>query len=1093
MHCDKIFINNKNKEVDCIAKTKLYSNIMNNTNDSIVNIGDHRYYKMECTGELTPFFINVCTASDVWFFISSQGPLTAGRKNAEFSLFPYETEDKLHQAAATGPKTIIMVGDIFWEPFHRSDIVMPHITRYIYKSIYGCKVMFEEINSELGLTFRYTLHSSEKYGVVKSSEIINNLDEEQNISILDGMQNIMPYGVASGLQATASTLVDAYKASEIVDKSVAVFSMTSLINDTPNPIEVLRANIGWTTKKDAKIIVDTFTPSAFCRKEKLKQDDCYGKRSAFFIQYDALLPAKSSQTHDIVLDSGYDHCAIAKLLSEKPSGEVLHKDIQKGVHELKEIVAGADGISQTDDGIASAYHYSSTMYNVMRGGTFEKGYDFDKADFLSFVAARNKSAYEKFCHEENSVKLDEIKNIHELKETYKNDETLYRMALEFMPLSFSRRHGDPTRPWNRFNIHLKDEDGNRVNSYEGNWRDIFQNWEALGTSFPAYYENMIAKFVNASTIDGFNPYRIYRDGIDWEKPEEGELFSGFGYWGDHQIIYLLRLLNGLNRHFPSQLKSLLSKDIFTYANVPYRINEYSEILKDSKNTIKFDWNRDSEVEKLCETFGTDAKLVISNDEVLHVSLLEKLFIPLLSKMSNLYVGGGVWMNTQRPEWNDANNAIVGIGLSMVTVYHMHGYVQFLLDILKNENASFSISSEVVDFITDLTVILSKYDKAYEDSEKTLLDEMGERFSAYRTTVYKNGFSGKKKVSAESLTAFLKQCELAINETITRNKGELYTTYNLLHSDFSISPMRGMLEGQSAVIGSGLLNEAETLNLLKNMEKPLLDTENGCHYLYPVQKTALFYTRNTINIDVKPDNMVIIQDVSGIKHFAPSITTQGKLEELLEKSYYNKLEKYAIIIEFERIFGHKSFTGRSQNMYKFEGIGCVYWHQNAKLTLAVLEVAQRASALKGDVSKVYDTYRKLTNGFVFRKPSHICNAIPIEPYSHTSFNKKSEQPGMTGQVKESILMRRGELGVIVEDGAIKFNTAFVNPSEYQKSGKLSFSVCAVPVIYTKTGETSLVLELTDGTVLTQENTILSKEMSEHIFYRDGAVKCIKVTF
>ncbi len=1065
---------------------------MNNKTDCIVNVNDHQYYKMAYTNDLTPFFINVSTACDVWFFISSQGGLTAGRKNADFSVFPYETEDKLHQST-TGPKTIIKVGDDFWEPFHKSDIISNEISRNIYKSVYGCKVMFEEINSKLKLTFRYTWHSSEKYGIVKTSEIINNSDEICHVNILDGAQNILPYGVASHLQATSSTLVDAYKASEIVGKRLAIFSMTSLINDTPNPIEVLRANIGWTTKDSAKISVDTYAPATFCQETKLLEEDCYGKRSAFFIQYDEKIMPNESIKHDIILDSGYDHCAVTSLLNEKPDSEMLHDDIQKGVNELKEIVRQADGISQTDDEIATTYHYSNTMYNLMRGGAFEKGYEFDKNDFLAFVFIRNKKAYNALCETNYAKKLDKIQNIHELKEMCKDDTNLYRLALEYMPLSFSRRHGDPTRPWNRFNIYLKDEDGNRVNNYEGNWRDIFQNWEALGTSFPAYYENMIAKFVTASTIDGFNPYRNPRDGIDWEKPEEGNLFSGYGYWGDHQIIYLLRLLYSLNNHFPMNFASLLNKEVFTYANVPYKINEYNEILKDSKNTIEFDFKRDNEIEKLCEHLGSDAKLVLSDNEVVHVSLAEKLLIPLLSKISNLYVGGGIWMNTQRPEWNDANNAIVGIGLSMVTVYHLHGYIKFLQEVLLNQDDAFNMSEQVVDFITDLTDILSKYKNNYIGNEKILLDEMGEKFSEYRLNVYENGFSGKKHISIKELTALLANCDLAISETISRNKGELYTTYNLLHSDFSISPMREMLEGQSAVIGSGILDKSETLELLKNMESPLLDSEHGYHYLYSVEKTTPFFSRNTVSIDVKADNIVITEDMAGVKHFAPSITTQDKLESLLEKSSYNKLEKYAIIIEFERIFGHKSFTGRSQNMYKFEGIGCAYWHQNAKLTLAVLEVAQRAKKSGEDINEIYSAYHKLLDGFIFKKTSKECNAFPTEPYSHTSFNKKSEQPGMTGQVKESILMRRGELGVLVEDGVISFNPSFVHENEYNKTGTLNFSVCAVPITYTKTGGTSMNIVLEDNTVITQDSTVLSKEVSEDIFYRNGRIKSVKITF
>ena len=52
--------------------------------------------------------------------------------------------------------------------------------------------------------------------------------------------------------------------------------------------------------------------------------------------------------------------------------------------------------------------------------------------------------------------------------------------------------------------------------------------------------------------------------------------------------------------------------------------------------------------------------------VYQVNLLEKLLVPLLAKLANLVPDGGIWLNTQRPEWNDANNALVGNGVSMVT-------------------------------------------------------------------------------------------------------------------------------------------------------------------------------------------------------------------------------------------------------------------------------------------------------------------------------------------------------------------------------------------------------------------------------------------
>ena len=126
-------------------------------------------------------------------------------------------------------------------------------------------------------------------------------------------------------------------------------------------------------------------------------------------------------------------------------------------------------------------------------------------------------------------------------------------------------------------------------------RDIFQNWEALAHSYPQFIESMILKFLNASTFDGYNPYRVTKDGFDWETIEPDNPWSYIGYWGDHQIIYLLKFLEFIENYYPGKIKKYFNEDIFVYANVPYEIKNYQSIIADPKNTI--DFNHDSE-EKL---------------------------------------------------------------------------------------------------------------------------------------------------------------------------------------------------------------------------------------------------------------------------------------------------------------------------------------------------------------------------------------------------------------------------------------------------------------------------------------------------------------
>ncbi len=1066
------------------------------TKDSFVQLNGQVFYKVENSQWLTPFFINVVSACDVWIFLSSRGGITAGRRDAQGAVFPYETDDRLHDQSHTGSKTIVRVGEALWEPFAHTCLNKYRITRSIYKSAQGVSVLFEEINHDLQLCFSYQYESSERFGIVKTASLANLGEKAVGAEILDGLENILPCHVNASLQATSSTLVDAYKASELYPGSVlATYALTTLINDTPNPIEILRANVAWTDAKKARIALSSRVVEAFVRNQPYPyQEPAYGCKGAYFVQYGEALSPGGRCTHRIVVDHGLDHCALVTLanLLKAPVDQALEADIQNGREQLLRYVAMADGVQHTGDETAAHHHYLNTLYNVLRGGIFADAYALDIGDFLDFALTRSKAVG---SDEQFIQKAQKCETIHQLKEASENDPPALRLVLEYLPLSFSRRHGDPSRPWNQFQIKLKDEQGKPVKRYEGNWRDIFQNWEALGLSFPCYFEHMIARFVNASTADGFNPYRIHRNGIDWERPEPDNPFSGLGYWGDHQIIYLLRLLKGLSSHFPQRLHALLRKQVFTYANVPYIIKPYDEILQDSKHTVVFDRQRDNEITALCQAMGTDGQLVLKDGSVYRVNLMEKLIVPLLSKMAGLHGDGGVWMNTQRPEWNDANNAIVGIGLSMVTVYHMHAYVEQLMTLLQEEDGSFAVSREVAQWLkTSLQLMQAHIDKPAEGA-KDLLDKMGRAFSDYRANVYHNGFSESTTLSAADIQGWLACCKDLLDASVDKNKGELFSTYNLLKNDDGVEPMRHMLEGQSAAIGAGLVKPGDIGALLGEMDKILGSERHGAHYLYPRHMTVPFFQKNSFTASLPADGLIVCRDEQGTLHFGAGMTTQKALEQALEASEYSEADKKLLLAQFESLFGHQRFTGRSQVMYKYEGIGCIYWHQNAKMALAILEQALSCRHDRAQAQSVLQAYRDVISHFLYRKDSAACQAIPIEPYSHSSFDGKSQQPGMTGQVKESVIMRRGELGVIVENGQIKFDPWFIAPAEFDEKGCLSLTVCGIPVRYVpgEQGDASINIRYASGNTAHVAGAALPESISREVFHRSKDIEGIDIHY
>ena len=68
------------------------------------------FYKITSYDQMLPFFMAVSSGSDHWMFVSSTGGLTCGRRSPENALFPYNTDDKIHDACSTtGPQTVLLV------------------------------------------------------------------------------------------------------------------------------------------------------------------------------------------------------------------------------------------------------------------------------------------------------------------------------------------------------------------------------------------------------------------------------------------------------------------------------------------------------------------------------------------------------------------------------------------------------------------------------------------------------------------------------------------------------------------------------------------------------------------------------------------------------------------------------------------------------------------------------------------------------------------------------------------------------------------------------------------------------------------------
>ncbi len=176
-----------------------------------------RYYRIAQYHRLPPFLVPVVGVHDVWLYLSTSGGLTAGRNRPDQALFPYVTEDKLADTAAvTGGVTVVHARQpdgrrIRWEPIAPTGRPDAAVSRAVLKDALSSTVMFEEVHEHLGLRFREIWRTSGTFGVIRESRLAALDDRQHEISILDGLQNLLPAGVTVRTQNELSVLIDAYK------------------------------------------------------------------------------------------------------------------------------------------------------------------------------------------------------------------------------------------------------------------------------------------------------------------------------------------------------------------------------------------------------------------------------------------------------------------------------------------------------------------------------------------------------------------------------------------------------------------------------------------------------------------------------------------------------------------------------------------------------------------------------------------------------------------------------------------------------------------------------------------------------------------
>ena len=370
---------------------------------------------------------------------------------------------------------------------------------------------------------------------------------------------------------------------------------------------------------------------------------------------------------------------------------------------------------------------------------------------------------------------------------------------------------------------------------------------------------------------------------------------------------------------------------------------------------------------------------------------------------------------------------------------------------------------------------------------------------------------------------------------------MYDSYNLIRisddgEQASVDRLGDMLEGQVAVIESGVLDLAQCADIVDALfSSAMYRPDQQSFLLYPARELPPFLSRNIVppsQVASNPlllkllsddDSSVIVRDVDGHARFAADLPTRDALVEQLARvggqdRYRGLVDAYgaATLDIYGEVFEYHSYTGRSGSMYGYEGIGSIYWHMVAKLLVAIQESVLRlgsTDAPAAAIQRLVAGYWRVRGGLGFNKSPREHGAIPIDPYSHTPAHAGAQQPGMTGLVKEEILVRPAELGLTVVEGEIHFDATFIRDAEQLSTatswnmvtasmerhsielpeGSAGFTVCQVPVIVTRTFHPEPIeVVMSGGEVVRLDGHSLGRDLSSKVFRRTGEVVCIRAS-
>lgn len=341
---------------------------------------------------------------------------------------------------------------------------------------------------------------------------------------------------------------------------------------------------------------------------------------------------------------------------------------------------------------------------------------------------------------------------------------------------FSRKHGDPERDYNFFQLEPKP-----YSSGNGNFRDVAQNRRNDVFITPQCGDFNVKYFFSLLQADGYNPLSVLgvryaceqgkftlgdavlKLGLDEQSLDEFvrncepvyEASFSEGYWTDH-FVYLIDLLTAYLGVYPDKKEEIMYHAPLKWFSSGVQILPRSKQSVLTKNGVR----RLHSIVKC----GKDGWLNVG-DKHYETTLATKLLFLVLIKLATLDpLGCGVDMEGGKPGWCDATNGLPALfGSNVADTVELLRLVQTLKELDLGEH-SISWAREQNDLFKNVLGLLSDDVDEQQFYEKTHTAK-----EQYLSCAY-GGFSGAvAEVSGGTIRKFLTKAEKRLRQGLARAK------------------------------------------------------------------------------------------------------------------------------------------------------------------------------------------------------------------------------------------------------------------------------------------------------------------------------------